>query len=127
MGVAIVTLSFFVYKEEERYGIMVLPFLAIIAAWALAEGARFVIDWLNINPTAARALAPIVLVLVFGLSLQGDLREAVRRSHPPAYTWLSAFKALASAPDDLVFTTEPRVAVFYLGRADYWARIQNYE
>ena len=128
LAVPIVILGFFIaYVPQERYGIILLPLLAIIAAWAIAEGMRLVTDRLTINPAAARALPPIVLVLVFGLSVQGDLRAAVYPDDPPVQTWLTVFRTLNPASDDLVLTDVPTIVAFYLGRADYWARVENYK
>lgn len=127
MGVGVVTLGFLLNKYMERYGIMLLPLLAIIAAWSLAEGARLVGGRWNISPAAAAAAPAIVLVLVFGLSLGQDLRAAMRPKEPPAQTWLSAFRALDPSPEDLVLSDVPTIVAFYRGRVDYWARIGNYE
>ncbi|MGH7428890.1 MAG: ArnT family glycosyltransferase [Candidatus Methylomirabilaceae bacterium] len=127
MAVGIMTLGFLLYKSMERYGIMLLPLLAIIAAWTLVEGARLVSVWWNSNPGTGAAVPTIALVLVFGLSLRGDLSAAVRPWAPPTRTWLSAFQALGPAPEDLLLSDVPTIVAFYRGRIDYWARFDNYE
>jgi len=127
LAVGIGTLGFLIYKSEDRYGVMMLPLIAIIAALGLIQGARGVVGLLNPGPTALATVPAVVLVVVFGLSLQGDLRAAVPPHDPPAQRWLAAFQAFAPVPDDLVLSDGATILAFYRGRVDYWARIRNYE
>ncbi len=125
MAAAIVTPGFLLHKYSERYGIMLLPLLGILAAWALAEGMRFVGSWWKDRRSAPAALSSIVLVIAFGLSLGKDLFAVTRSAEPFPGTWLAAFQALGPAPEDLVMSDAPTVIAFYRGRVDYWARIEG--
>jgi hypothetical protein len=127
LGVGIVTLGFLLSKNMDRYGIMLLPLLAIVAGWSLAEGTGLVTGWFRTNSAVSRALPSVVLAAVFALSVQDDLRAAMRPEVSPARTWLSELQALGAAPDDLLFSDVPTIVAFYRGKVDYWARIQNYE
>ncbi len=127
MGVGIITLGFLLSKHMERYGLMYVPLLSVIAAWSIAEGARLVATWWKVTPVTAARIPPIALVLVFGLSLQGDLRAAMRPERPPAQGWLSEFRALGPALEDLLLSDVVTIVAFYQGRVDYWARVRNYE
>jgi len=127
MAVGIVTLGFLLNKSMERYGIMMLPLLAIIAAWSLVEATRLATGRWKIGHATARALPTVVLVVVFGVSMIVDLRAAMNPEKPPAKSWLAAFQALGPAPEDLVLSDMPTVLAFYRGRVDYWARIANYK
>ena len=127
VAVGVLTLGFLVYKSMERYGIMLLPLLAIIAAWALVQGAGVVSGRWSMNPRAATAWPVIVLVVVFGLSLRTNLVGAARAHEPAAQTWLSAFQAFGPVPDDLLVSDVATIVAFYQGKLDYWARGINYE
>lgn len=127
MAAGIVTLGFLIYKSMERYGLMLLPLLGIIAAWAVVEGTRLVASRWKITPAAGARVSAAALVLVFGLSLRADLRAAGRPVEPPAQTWLSEFQALGPAPGDILFSDVPTIVAFYRGKVDYWARVENYE
>lgn len=126
VAVGIVTIGFLLGKYHERYGVMLLPLLAIIAAWSLVEGTSRVITWMKI-PSAGAGLPTTVLVVVFGLSLMGKLRITPRSDPPFERTWLTEFQALRPAPHDLVFSDVPTIIAFYWGRVDYWARVEEYE
>jgi len=127
MAVGVITLGFLLYKSMERYAIMLLPLFAIIAAWSVITGTRLVSDRWGLRPATAATLPAVVLSLVFGLSLRGDLRAAPSPEEPPAHSWLAEFQALGPSPDDLVLSDAPTVVAFYRGRVDYWARVENYE
>jgi hypothetical protein len=127
IAVGFVTLGFLLYKSMERYGIMFLPLLAIVASWSVVEGVRLAGRRWTFGPGVAAALPPVVLGAVFGLSLLGDLRAALNEEAPHTGTWLAEFRAMAPAANDLVLADNPTVVAFYTGRVDYWARVQNYE
>jgi hypothetical protein len=114
-------------KTSERYGLLLLPLLALVAAWAIAEVARLVSAWRRIGARAAEALRAALFVTVFATPLGKDLITAKRWPTPPQETWLTEFRSLGAAPGDLVFSDNPEIPAWYLGRADYWKRKGNYE
>jgi len=127
MATGMLTLGLLLYKSMERYGIMLLPVLAIITTWSVITGTRLIGNRWKLKPPAASALPAIALALIFGVSLQGDLRAAPRSDDPTAHSWLAEFQALGPGPEDLLLSDAPTVVAFYRGRVDYWARVENYE
>jgi hypothetical protein len=126
-AVASLTIWVVIGKTSERYGLVLLPLLALVAAWTVAEVARLVSDWRRMGARAAEALRAALLVAVFATPLSKDLIAATRRPAPPRETWLTEFRSLRAAPADLVFSDNPEIPAWYLGRADYWKRKGNYE
>jgi 4-amino-4-deoxy-L-arabinose transferase-like glycosyltransferase len=114
-------------KSSERYGLVLLPLLALIATWAIAEGVHLISGWWQIRPRAAQGLRATLCILVFGVSLHKDVIPATRWLNPPTQTWLTEFQALGASPNDLVISDNPEAPTWYLGRVDYWERWGGYQ
>ncbi|HEY3305689.1 MAG TPA: glycosyltransferase family 39 protein [Candidatus Binatia bacterium] len=127
MAVTCMTVWVIIGKTSERYGLVLLPVLALAATWALAEVARLVSGWQRIGARTALAFRAVVFVVAFGASLHRDLLAATQRPDPPTETWLTEFRSLGAAPGDLVLCDNPEIPAWYLGRVDYWDRGPNYE
>ena len=127
LAAGVVTLGFIVYHTQQRYAIMLLPLFAIAAAWTIVEGLRLVGERWRSKPAGGAGVPAIALALIFGLSLRGDLAEIARADDSLKRSWLQEFQAVGPAPDDLLFSDVPTIIAFYRGRADYWARVIDYE
>ncbi|HET7226007.1 MAG TPA: tetratricopeptide repeat protein, partial [Candidatus Eisenbacteria bacterium] len=98
---------------SERYSLMVLPFYALLAAWAFAS------PWLRRGWGArplARALQPALAALVLALSVAGSARVQAREMDQLPVEALAASRALQALarPGDAVSARKPHVA-FHAG------------
>lgn len=126
IAVTMVTVWLIIDKASERYGLILLPLLALAAVWTITEALRLAAGRVRLTPRAAAVARTVVLLLVFGVSLQGDLRGTVHRYGPPSRTWLTDIRELGYVPGDLVYTGRPEPPAWYLGKVDYWERVDSY-
>jgi len=127
VGVTSFAIWVVIAKESERYGLVLLPLLALAAAWTLVVVARLVSGWFRLKARSKQAFRAALFVLVFGVSLRNDLVAVTRWHEPPGQTWLTEFRALGPSPGDLVMSDNPEIPARYLGRVYYWERGANYE
>jgi hypothetical protein len=114
-------------QKSVRYTLMLLPLLALCAAWTITEVSAFAAGRLRLQGRGAGALTAGILAVAFGLSLRSSAEHAARRAVPATDTWLTEFRRLAPSPDDLILTDNVEAPSWYLGRADFWERGGNYE
>ncbi|MGH7766234.1 MAG: ArnT family glycosyltransferase [Candidatus Binatia bacterium] len=114
-------------KSSERYGLVLLPLVALAATWAVTELTRVVTEWRRIGAGAAQIFRSALFVAVFAAPVARDFVAATQTRNPPVQTWLTEFRSLGPAPGDLVLSQNPEIPAWYLGRADYWERRWNYE
>lgn len=127
--------TFFIQsKQEQQYGLAVLPFSAALWAWGLAAlaGGPHAHSLTGSGLRWADALVAAGLgVLSFGLVLGSDTASALRpRTSPRAPTWLDDLRAQGFQPTDptiLVLAEAPLVTQLYLGRADFYIHPEGYE
>jgi 4-amino-4-deoxy-L-arabinose transferase-like glycosyltransferase len=117
-------------KQEQQYGLAVVPLLGLTAAWGLAAlsggvGSR--------QSAVGRYSFELVcwsvgLLVGFGLVLRGDAASAL---HPPtpshASTWIDDLRAQGWQPTDLTFAEAPLVQQLYFGRADFYVQPDGFE
>jgi 4-amino-4-deoxy-L-arabinose transferase-like glycosyltransferase len=117
-------------KQEQQYGLAVLPLAAALWAWGLAALRR------PHSPAPERGLrgeafAVGLAVLTFALVLGGDTLTALRpRTPPQAATWLDELRARgfqSSDPSVLLLAEAPLVTQLYLGRADFYVHPEGFE
>ena len=122
LAVAFLVPSFVVQsKYEPRYGLAVLPLLAIVATAGAARLAETATRWIGATTTRRAILQAAVLLPLLGLALADDASAAARRlrTSPSGPTWLQTLEAEGLQPTDLVLAEAPEPVLFYLGRVDY--------
>lgn len=118
-------------KQEQQYGLAVLPFSAALWAWGLAALAgRSTLTGSTPRREDIR-LAAAVAIVSFGLVLGGDTLSALKpRTISRAPTWLDDLRAQGFQPSDpsiVVLAEAPLVTQLYLGRADFYVQPDGYE
>jgi hypothetical protein len=113
-------------KQEQQYGLAVLPLAVTLGAWGIAALAG--------GPKAGRydgLIAAGIALVTFGAVLTNDAVSAVRPRAPSrAPTWLDDLRARGWQPNDpnaLVLAEAPLVTQAYLGRADFYIHPEGFE
>lgn len=115
-------------KKSERYGLVLLPLLGLVAAWTIAELANR--RWSGPG-TSQRSASPLLagaLIVAFGWSFYLDARLLqIARPVSSGPTWLERFRTLGASPNDLIMSDDPEIPAAYLGPVHYWERGDNFE
>jgi len=123
-GLSLVTVWFAITKASDRYGLVLVPLIALLAVWALGEAGMRISQR---YPGAPRNLGALAIAGCLALPILRDARAAMAWAEsPPEQTWLTEARALGWSPEDLVLSDNPPIEALYLGRVDYWARPEAY-
>jgi hypothetical protein len=123
-GIVAVTVWLAITKASDRYGLVLVPLIALLAVWTIFQASARISARVRGAP---RALGAIVLAACFALPIQRDARIVLAWSEePPERTWLTEARALGWSAEDLVLSDNPSIEALYLGRVDYWARPEAY-
>jgi 4-amino-4-deoxy-L-arabinose transferase-like glycosyltransferase len=113
-------------KQEQQYGLAVLPLVAVLGAWGIAALAG--------GPKAGRydgLIAAGIALVSFGAVCAGDAATALRPRTPSrAPTWLDDLRTQGWQPNDpsaLVLAEAPLVTQLYLDRADFYVHPEGFE
>ncbi|MGE3910414.1 MAG: ArnT family glycosyltransferase [Chloroflexota bacterium] len=123
-------------KQEQQYGLAVLPLTAALWAWALAALAGRLPSGastsrsMNLRQSDVLVAAAVGL-LSFGIVLGGDVADALRPRTPSrSPTWLDDLRARgypAGEADPLVLAEAPLGTQLYLGQADFYIHPEGFE
>ena len=140
-------------KQEQQYGLAVVPLLGLAGAWGAAalsgrvgsmtlDVGRWTFDeepsTSNIQRPTSNVLPPTAyrllvcwsagLLVCFAIVLRVDVVAAL---HPPtpsrAPTWIDDLRAQGWQPADLTFAEAPLVQQVYFGRADFYVQPDGFE
>ena len=115
-------------KKSDRYGLVLLPLLAVAASWGIAETVRIVGRACRLDDVMIGRFKAAVFVFVFGVTFVRDARGALALwGHAPTQTWLTEFRTLGPAPGDAVISDTPEMGAVYLGAVQYWDRADSFE
>lgn len=130
--VPLVGLGFAAPHGPARYAFMLLPFVAIVAAWPLVALARVALDrWrpgLDSRAAAALAIAAIFAGILPGHGIVASWRAtavdygSAVDPFPADHETPGRFLAEVLRPEDLVIAEDETMAYVYAGRVDYWFR-----
>jgi hypothetical protein len=147
LAVALLVPTFIIQdKQEQQYGLAVLPLAAALGAWGVAALTNTAPpipracareSECGCQATTSRArvmgnvLAAILALAAFGAVLWPDIVSAARPdTQSRAPTWLDDLRAHGWQPDDpnaLVLAESPLVTALYLGRADFYIHPEGFE
>jgi 4-amino-4-deoxy-L-arabinose transferase-like glycosyltransferase len=111
-------------KQEQQYGLAVVPLLGLAGAAASSQvrSRRVPSSYFELACWSAG------LLVCFAVVLRGDVVAAL---HPPtqsrAPTWIDDLRAQGWQPGDLTFAEAPLVNQLYLGRADFYIQPDGFE
>lgn len=125
--IAATTIWLLLGKDSRRYGLLLLPLIALAAAWALAEIGGAIARWRGLDARATTWLRSGVIVACFAFALRGDVRRAFVPPGSPDTTWLTELAPLGFQAGDAIISDNPEVPAFYLGRVHYWLRPRSHE
>ncbi len=129
-------------KQEQQYGLAVLPLAAALGAWGVAaltqDSSRGPETPSPPDPLSrkqergrAQVVAAGLVLATFGAVLWPDIVRATEpRTVSRAPTWLDDLRAKGWRPDDpqmLVLAEAPLVTMLYLGRADFYVHPEGFE
>jgi len=106
-------------KQEQQYGLAVLPLLGLLGGWGIATGLSH----------RDKLLMTLVAVVGFAVVVWGDAGAAVKEARAPSRgpTWIEELRAQGWQPGDLTFAEAPLVNQLYLGRADFYVQPDGFE
>jgi hypothetical protein len=130
-------------KQEQQYGLVVVPLLGLIGAWGLGALSRrvqsrpadeFEADQQTSSKQTSRhgvvsySVLVCCLLVCFLLVLRSDVASAL---HPPAQsrapTWIDDLRRQGWQPTDLTFAEAPLVQQVYFGQADFYVQPDGFE
>lgn len=126
-AIAGISIWVLIAKSSTRYGLLLLPLIALAAAWAIAQLAAALARWRQLDQSTANRIAAGGLLLCFAFAVRGDVREALTPAGIPTSTWVTELKPLGFTAGDAVLSDNPEIPAFYLGTVQYWLRMANFE
>jgi hypothetical protein len=114
-------------KDSQRYGLLLLPLIALTAAWSIATLTAAVARSMRVGDRATEWFTAGVLAALFAFSLRGDVRQAVIPPGVPTVTWLTELAPLGLTPGEPIVSDNPEAPAFYLGEVHYWLREASFE
>lgn len=111
-------------EHTERYGLVLIPTLFVLAGAGLAELYRR----LTAHGRAAGALVGAGLAAaILAAQVDSAWLQRTTRVERSGEFWLDALREQGYRPDDLLLTDVPTITTAYLGRTDGWLRTANYD
>lgn len=114
-------------KSSTRYGLLLLPLIALAAAWSITELTTTFARWRRLDERGASWLASVALILLFGIAIRGDLQRAMVPATHPEVTWPTELAALGFRAGDAIVSDNPEIPAYYVGQVHYWLRMSNFE